>query len=90
MMARVFVSWQTNRCSKKIAQHGMRRSRHRSLSRSRPLLVAMSVREAHRESVRVALSELERYTQPRIGNIHAPETTGNFLPLPSSTTPRVR
>jgi conjugative relaxase-like TrwC/TraI family protein len=37
------------------------------------------VREAHRESVRVALGELERYTQARIGNIHAPENTGKFL-----------
>ncbi len=36
------------------------------------------VRLAHRESVRVALSELEHYTQARIGNIHAPETTGKF------------
>jgi conjugative relaxase-like TrwC/TraI family protein len=36
------------------------------------------VREAHRESVRVAMSELERYTQARIGNIRAPETTGKF------------
>ena len=34
---------------------------------------------AHRESVRVALSELERYTQARIGNIHAPETTAKFI-----------
>jgi conjugative relaxase-like TrwC/TraI family protein len=37
------------------------------------------VREAHRESVRTALQELERYTQARIGNIHAPETTGKFI-----------
>jgi conjugative relaxase-like TrwC/TraI family protein len=37
------------------------------------------VREAHRESVRVALQELERYTQARIGNVHAPETTGKFI-----------
>ncbi len=37
------------------------------------------VREAHRESVRVALGELERYAQARIGNVHAPETTGKFL-----------
>ena len=37
------------------------------------------VREAHRESVRVALSELERYTQARIGNVHTPETTGKFI-----------
>ncbi len=37
------------------------------------------VREAHRESVRVALTEFEKYTQARIGNIHAPETTGKFV-----------
>ena len=37
------------------------------------------VREAHRESVHVALHELERYTQARIGNIHAPETTSKFI-----------
>jgi conjugative relaxase-like TrwC/TraI family protein len=37
------------------------------------------VRQAHRESVRVALQELERYTQARIGNVHAPETTGRFI-----------
>jgi conjugative relaxase-like TrwC/TraI family protein len=37
------------------------------------------VREAHRESARVALGELERYTQARIGNVHAPETTGKFV-----------
>jgi conjugative relaxase-like TrwC/TraI family protein len=37
------------------------------------------VREAHRESVRVALDELQRYTQARVGNIHAPETTGKLI-----------
>jgi conjugative relaxase-like TrwC/TraI family protein len=37
------------------------------------------VREAHRESVRAALRELERYTLARIGNVHAPETTGKFI-----------
>ncbi len=37
------------------------------------------VREAHRESVRMALTELEKYTQARIGNVHAPETTGKFI-----------
>ena len=37
------------------------------------------IRQAHRESVRTALEELERYTQARIGNIHAPETTGKFI-----------
>jgi conjugative relaxase-like TrwC/TraI family protein len=37
------------------------------------------VRESHRESVRTALQELERYTQARIGNVHAPETTGKFI-----------
>jgi conjugative relaxase-like TrwC/TraI family protein len=36
------------------------------------------VRLAHRESVCVALQELEHYTQARIGNVHAPETTGKF------------
>ncbi|HEX4065367.1 MAG TPA: MobF family relaxase [Acidobacteriaceae bacterium] len=36
------------------------------------------VRLAHRESVRAALAELERYTQARIGNVHAPETTGKL------------
>ena len=36
------------------------------------------VREAHRASVRVALGELERYTQARIGNVREPETTGKF------------
>jgi flagellar biosynthesis GTPase FlhF len=29
--------------------------------------------------VRAALAELERYTQARIGNVHAPETTGKFV-----------
>jgi conjugative relaxase-like TrwC/TraI family protein len=37
------------------------------------------VREAHRESVRVALDQLERYTQARIGGNHQPETTGRFI-----------
>ncbi len=37
------------------------------------------VRGAHRESVRVALRELEHYTQARIGNVHAPETTGKCI-----------
>jgi conjugative relaxase-like TrwC/TraI family protein len=37
------------------------------------------VREAHRASVRVALDELERYVQARIGNNHEPETTGKWI-----------
>lgn len=37
------------------------------------------IREAHRESVGVALAELERYTQARMGNIRTPETTGKFI-----------
>ena len=37
------------------------------------------VREAHRESVRVALDQLEHYTQARIGGNHSPETTGKFI-----------
>ncbi len=39
----------------------------------------LRVREAHRESVRVAIDELQRYTQARIGNVHAPETTGKLI-----------
>jgi conjugative relaxase-like TrwC/TraI family protein len=37
------------------------------------------VREAHRDSVRVALDQLEHYTQARIGGNHPPETTGRFI-----------
>jgi conjugative relaxase-like TrwC/TraI family protein len=37
------------------------------------------VREAHRESVRVALDQLEQYTQARIGGNHPPETAGRFI-----------
>lgn len=37
------------------------------------------VREAHRKSVTVALNELQRYTQARIGGNKAAETTGTFV-----------
>jgi conjugative relaxase-like TrwC/TraI family protein len=37
------------------------------------------VREAHWQSVSVALDQLERYTQARIGGNHPPETTGRFI-----------
>jgi len=37
------------------------------------------VREAHRAAVTTALSELERYTQARIGGNHPAETTGQFI-----------
>src|ERR1700688_4597373 len=37
------------------------------------------VRDAHRDSVSVALDQLERYTQARIGGNHSPETTGRFI-----------
>jgi conjugative relaxase-like TrwC/TraI family protein len=37
------------------------------------------VREAHRESVRVALNELEPYVQARRGGNRRPETTGNAV-----------
>jgi conjugative relaxase-like TrwC/TraI family protein len=37
------------------------------------------VREAHRESVRIALEQLEHYTQARIGGNHPPETTGKLI-----------
>lgn len=37
------------------------------------------VRDAHRQAVNVALNELERYTQARIGGNNAAETTGKFI-----------
>src|SRR6516165_1532779 len=37
------------------------------------------VRDAHRESVRFALEQLEGYTQARIGGNHAPETTAKLI-----------
>lgn len=37
------------------------------------------IREAHRQAVTVALSELERYTQARIGGNRPAETTGRFI-----------
>jgi conjugative relaxase-like TrwC/TraI family protein len=37
------------------------------------------VREAHREAVNIALNELERYTQARIGGNNPAETTGKFV-----------
>ncbi len=37
------------------------------------------VREAHRESVRVSLTELETYVQARLGGNRLPETTGNAV-----------
>lgn len=37
------------------------------------------VREAHRQAVTVALNELERYTQARIGGNRPAETTGQFV-----------
>ena len=37
------------------------------------------VREAHREAVNVALNELEKYTQARVGGNNPAETTGQFV-----------
>ena len=37
------------------------------------------VREAHRESVRIALEQLEHYTMARIGGNHPPEATAKFI-----------
>ncbi|HEY6293236.1 MAG TPA: MobF family relaxase [Terriglobia bacterium] len=37
------------------------------------------VRQAHRESVQAALTELERYVQARIGGNHPPKTTGKMV-----------
>jgi conjugative relaxase-like TrwC/TraI family protein len=38
-----------------------------------------AVRDAHRESVKVALHELEKYVQARIGGNHPAETTGEWV-----------
>jgi conjugative relaxase-like TrwC/TraI family protein len=38
-----------------------------------------AVRQAHRQSVNVALDELERYVQARIGGNHPAETTGKWV-----------
>src|SRR5581483_2033612 len=37
------------------------------------------INEAHRESVKAALGELEKYTEPRIGGNRPAQTTGNFV-----------
>jgi conjugative relaxase-like TrwC/TraI family protein len=37
------------------------------------------IREAHRQAVTTALTELERYTQARIGSNNPAETTGQFI-----------
>ena len=37
------------------------------------------VRDAHRESVRVALEQLEYYTMARLGGNHPPEATAKFI-----------
>ncbi len=38
-----------------------------------------AVRQAHRESVKVALGEMEKYVQARIGGNHPAETTGKWI-----------
>jgi len=43
------------------------------------------VRDAHRESVRTALEQLEYYILARIGGNHPPEATANSSPPSSST-----
>ena len=48
------------------------------------------VRLAHRESVRVALGELEQFTQARIGNVHKAEATGKFVAATFEHDPRGR
>ena len=45
------------------------------------------VREAHRESVRVALEQLEHYTMARIGGNYPPESTAKFIAAKLSTIP---
>ena len=38
-----------------------------------------SVRQAHRDSVKVALNEMERFVQARMGGNRLPETTGKWI-----------
>src|SRR5215467_11217917 len=38
-----------------------------------------AVREAHRDSVKVALNEMERFVQARMGGNRVPETTGKWI-----------
>src|ERR1700757_613820 len=38
-----------------------------------------AVRQAHRDSVKVALNEMERFVQARMGGNHLPETTGKWV-----------
>jgi conjugative relaxase-like TrwC/TraI family protein len=38
-----------------------------------------AVRQAHRDSVKVALNEMERFVQARMGGNHLPETTGKWI-----------
>jgi hypothetical protein len=59
---------------------GMRPFPRPNPSRSPRLSAAMTMSaRAHRESVRVALEQLEHYTQARIGGNHPPETTAKFI-----------
>jgi conjugative relaxase-like TrwC/TraI family protein len=38
-----------------------------------------ALREAHRDSVKVALNEMEKFVQARMGGNHRPETTGKWI-----------
>ena len=38
-----------------------------------------AVRQAHRDSVKVALNEMEKFVQARMGGNHLPETTGKWV-----------
>ena|ERR1700730_4698243 len=39
----------------------------------------LSVRQAHRDSVKVALNEMEKFVQARMGGNRPPETTGKWI-----------
>ena len=74
-----------NRYGKKVTSVGHRAGWDATISAPKSVsLTALvggdeRVREAHRESVQIALSEFERYTQARMGNVREPEKTGKFI-----------
>jgi conjugative relaxase-like TrwC/TraI family protein len=76
-------TYETNTASKSRARNIVQAGMLRSPRQSRFLTALVGddgrVRGAHRKSVRLALHELERYPQARIGNVNAPETTSKFI-----------
>ena len=49
---------------------------------SAPKSISLTALVGGDDRVRVALDQLEHYTQARVGGNHPPETTGKSIPLP--------